>query len=149
MYGTIAVAALWQKVYDCTHENDDDDSYGGDFRDPREYVGSYVDESVDIPPMGYSIFILLTGLWPYYEYPYDERETLQSLAIAGTLPYINSAYKTRSLIEKRMVEIMYRCMAQKASDRPDIFEVLRYLYETRSLHRKESQKATASSKLRR
>jgi hypothetical protein len=108
-----------------------------------------VDESVDIPPMGYSIFILLTGLWPYYEHPYDEREKLQSLAIAGTLPYINPAHKTRSLIEKRMVEIMYRCMAQKASDRPDIFEVLRFLYETKAMHKKEIQRTKSTSKLRR
>jgi len=109
-------------------------SYGGDFRAPEEYVGGNVDESVDIYPMANMIFSILTGLWPWYEIPRKRREDLQEKAIAGKRPFLNPLYRTNSLIEGRLVELMDMCYALAPSDRPDIFEVVRHLHQTKALH---------------
>ena len=91
--------------------------------------------------MGNMIFILLTGLWPYYDIPSEREEELQELAIAGELPYINPAYQQRSLIEGRLVELMNLCHQRNPEDRIDIFEVVQHLYQTRQMH-EENQKQT-------
>jgi Protein kinase domain len=114
--------------------------FGGDFHAPEEFVGSYVDESTDIWSVGNMIFILLTGLWPYYDLPYSRRVELQQLTIAGELPYINPAYKRRSLIEHRLIEVMNLCYKREPADRIDIFQVLQHLRHTAKLHAQEQEK---------
>jgi len=108
--------------------------YGGDFRAPEEYVGGYVDESVDIYPMANMIFSILTGLWPWYEIPRKDRAKLQKKAIAGERPYLNPLYRTNSLIERRLVELMDLCYTREPKDRPSIFDVVEHLRETRIMH---------------
>jgi len=166
-------------------------SFGGTFKAPEEYDGDYLDESVDVWPMGNIIFALLTGtlmfeegclawlyrsrnavsasvgftiqsgfkwsarllstrfahllaalllfpgLMPYYEI--KDEEEIQEATKKGP-PYIDPRYKTRSYIEGRMVEIMNRCHKLKASERVDIFEVVRHLRETRELYQQNNQR---------
>lgn len=115
--------------------------YGGDFHSPEEFAGGYVDEQCDIWPVGNMIFCLLTGLWPYYDIPYERRSELQALAIAGQLPYINPAYAKRSLIEYRLVEVMNLCYKREPKDRLSIFEVVEHLRHTKLLHERELERA--------
>ena len=115
-------------------------SYGGDFRAPEEYVGAHIDESVDIYPMANMIFSILTGLWPWYEIPRKRRDDLQEKAIAGKRPFLNPLYRTNSLIEGRLVELMDMCYALKPSNRPDIFQVVRHLHQTKAMHLEQQQK---------
>ena len=112
-------------------------SFNGNFNAPEEYGGDYLDESIDIWPMGNLIFALLTGLKPYYEIKGGDT-AIQKETKKGP-PYIDPRYKTRSFIESRMYDIMKRCHQMKAKDRVDIFEVVRYLKETRRLHQEEQQ----------
>lgn len=119
-------------------------SFGGTFKAPEEYDGDYLDESVDIWPMGNLIFVLLTGLKPYYEVM-DGDEAIQDATKEGP-PYIDPRYKNRSLIEGRMVEIMNQCHKLVASERVDIFEVVRHLRETRELHQKQQNEKAKESK---
>jgi hypothetical protein len=86
------------------------------------------------------IFILLTGLWPYYDIPYEQEKELQALAIAGELPYINRAYQSRSLIEYRLIELMNLCYKRNPEDRIDIFEAVKHLRHTKLLHEQEVQR---------
>lgn len=105
--------------------------------DSQKYKGSYVDESVDIPPMGYMIFILLAGLWPYYDFPENQFYVVQELAAKGFMPRISPSFKRRSLIESRLVELMYKCIDPVVVRRPDAFEIVRFLRETRTMHENE------------
>jgi serine/threonine protein kinase len=96
---------------------------------PEEYGdGGYVDTSVDVWPMGNLIFSLLTGLHPYY----SETDTwrIQKKTMQGP-PYLDPRYRTRSYIEGRMVKIMNQCHKLDPTERVEIFDVVRYLRETR------------------
>ena len=114
-------------------------SYGGDFHGPEEFVGGDVDESTDIWSVGNMIFVLLTGLWPYYNIPHARQEELQKRAIAGELPYINPAFARQSLIEFRLVEVMKLCHKRDPKERISIFEVVKHLHQTKLLREQELQ----------
>jgi serine/threonine protein kinase len=98
------------------------------FKAPEEIGGGYLDESVDIWPMGNLIFGLLTGLFPFYDL--TNSEEIKNMTKKGP-PYIDPRYKTRSYAEGRMVEIMEKCHQVNATERVDIFEVVRHLRETK------------------
>jgi len=123
-------------------------SYGGDYRAPEEYQddGAYVDETVDLWPMGNLIHSLLTGLWPYYDL--DEEEKIQEVTLAGERPYLHPGFRTRSFIERRLTEIMDLCHARQPGDRVNIFTVVAYLRETRRRHQVAQAKTKASGQQR-
>lgn len=103
-------------------------SFGGTFKAPEVYDGTYVDETVDVWPMGNLIFGLLVGLYPYHELS-DSRE-IQHLTKKRP-PYIDPRYQNRSYAERRLVEIMNQCHKLDPSERVDIFEVVAHLRETK------------------
>ena len=111
-------------------------NYGGRLRAPESYSRRRVrDESVDIWTVGNLIFSLLTGLWPYYAH--KDTEMIQQMTRKGIPPYINPKYRTRSMIEGRLVEIMNRCHKLRPEERVDIFEVVQYLRETLRIHEED------------
>jgi serine/threonine protein kinase len=114
-------------------------SFGGDFRAPEEYAedGAWVDEMVDIWPMGNMIYTLLVGLWPYYSE--DDTRKIQKMSMMGIRPYLDARYRSRSLIERRMIEIMDQCHELKPEDRPQIFEVVLHLKETKRMHQAQQK----------
>ena len=69
--------------------------------------------------------------WPYYDE--TDTETIQKTVLRGEPPYLNPLYRTRSLIEQRMTEIMDRCHVLDYEGRVDIFEVVRHLRETKQM----------------
>jgi len=85
---------------------------------------------------GNVLFSLLTGLFPYYNE--TNKSKIKDLVLQGP-PYIDPRYHTRSLVEGRMVEIMDRCHSINPEHRADIFEVVRYLRETKELNDQEQQ----------
>jgi hypothetical protein len=85
-------------------------------------------------------FVVTAGLWPYYDLLDEEK--IQKLTLTGARPYLHPAYRKRSLIERRMTEIMDRCHVLEPAGRPDIFTVLRHLQETKQLH---EQRSTANA----
>jgi serine/threonine protein kinase len=106
---------------------------GGDFHAPEELVDKgMVDESVDVFAVGSMIFSLLTGLYPYYDE--TDEDAFGEMAIAGVPPYIDPRYKERSFIEARLVTLMESCHKFDPSDRVDIFEVVRFLKETKAMY---------------
>jgi hypothetical protein len=56
--------------------------------------------------MGNNIYVLLTGLWPYYSEPeFDERAVARKIKF-GIRPYLDERYRHRSFVERSLVEIM-------------------------------------------
>jgi serine/threonine protein kinase len=106
-------------------------SFTGGFKAPEELRGSFVDESVDPWPAGNFLFSLITGLLPNYSLSQEKRIQRASL---GLRPYLDPRYSERSFIESRMVEIMNACHTFKPEERATIFEVVRYLRETKELY---------------
>lgn len=79
-------------------------------------------------PMGNLIFAILTGIFPYHDLKNSKEVRNRA---KEEPPYINPKYKTRSYEEGRLVEIMEKCHKINATERVDIFEVVRHLRETK------------------
>jgi len=108
----------------CTFWSSQDSVY----RAPEEMEGGETDESADVVSFGKIMYTIMTGLIPYYEK--QNTEEAYKAIINGELPYIDPRYRTRSMIEGRLVEIMERTWQFEKKDRVDIFEVVRHLRQT-------------------
>lgn len=84
-----------------------------------------MDEKIDVFSFGNNVYALLTGLWPFYEN--EDDGYVQKELIAGNTGFIDDRYKTRSYGEGKMVELILMCWQYKAEDRPDIFEIVKFL----------------------
>lgn len=82
--------------------------------------------------MGNNIYVLLTGLWPFYEdRPY---EVVQHKILHHERPFIDERIRHGTYIEHKLVEIMERMWAHKPEDRPTIFEVVDFLREVKRMN---------------
>ena len=92
-------------------------------------MGIPIDEQIDTFSMGNNIYVVLTGLWPFYEdKPYS---AVQRKILQEERPYIDDRYREGSYIEHKLVEIMERMWEFKPQDRPSIFEVVEFLHHVR------------------
>lgn len=98
---------------------------GGDYRSPEEEDGRPIDEKSDVWPLGANIFVLLSGLYPYYTI--RDAKLIESIIANGTRPYLDPRYKRRSFIEAGMYDIMQECFEVDPEKRVDIFTVVRQL----------------------
>jgi serine/threonine protein kinase len=115
-------------------------NYVGGFKAPEEVKGGKLDERADLWKTGDLLFSILTGLQPYYnELHEDESGAIDELLLKGEAPYIDPRYHDRSFIEGRLMEIMQKCFKRKPEDRPDIFEIVRFLRETKQIHSEREQ----------
>ena len=67
----------------------------------------------------------------------DNDDEIQSATLRGERPYLHPDFRTRSLIERRLTEIMDLCHVLEPKDRVDIFTVVQHLRETQRLHEDE------------
>jgi hypothetical protein len=82
--------------------------------------------------MGNNIYILLTGLWPFYQYDPNDSHTVQKKLIDNTeRPFVDPRYRNRSAIEGGLVKIMEKTWEWDMDKRITIFEVVRELYDLR------------------
>lgn len=111
-------------------------NYGGSYKAPEEFIEeSYSNEGVDTWALGHGIFGLLTGLFPYYRT--FSHSTIRKMVMEGRKPFVDDRYRTRSLVEGRLVEIMEQCWEFYAADRPSVFEVVEHIHETKRLFEEE------------
>ena len=101
-------------------------------RSPEEITGDWADEKVDVFALGNVFYSVLTGLPPYYNYPTID-EAISAIS-SGKTPYLDSRWRNRSLIEGRLVEIMEPMWKFHREDRINIFEVVKHLRETVTMH---------------
>jgi serine/threonine protein kinase len=109
--------------------------YGGTYKSPEELFGSYVGTPSDVWAMGNNIYILLTGLYPYYDTTSGSK--IEEMVKGGETPFVDDRYRNRSMVEGRLVEIMEPCWAFDPRDRVDIFEIVAHLRETQRLYQRE------------
>jgi len=121
------------------------ESIGG-LKAPEELlVGGNMTERADIWKFGGLVFSVLTGLQPYYDELYHDRDSEVDTKIQeGIAPYIDPRYGERSLIESRLVQVMNLCYKQDPLDRPSIFEILQLLQETREQYKEPEETEVAS-----
>jgi serine/threonine protein kinase len=111
---------------------------GGIYKAPEELdedckKGS--NKGTDVWAMGHAIYGLLTGLGPYYRTFSHSR--IREMVREGRKPFIDERYRSRSLIEARLVEVMEPCWEFEAAGRPSIFDIVKHLRETKRLYSKE------------
>jgi hypothetical protein len=111
---------------------------GGTHKAPEQLSEDRHQESsraTDVWAMGHGIYALLTGLEPYYRT--FSHSTIREMVQEGRKPFVDERYRSRSLIEARLVEIMEPCWEFEAPKRPSIFEIVKHLRETKRLHSEE------------
>lgn len=110
--------------------------YDGTYKAPEELRGDFVGAPSDVWAMGNNIYILLTGLYPYYDTTSVSK--IEEMIQGGETPFIDDRYRNRSMVEGRLVEIMEPCWALEPQDRVDIFEIVAHLRETQRLYQQET-----------
>jgi serine/threonine protein kinase len=127
----------------------------GDYRSPEELSDGYVDEKSDVWPLGANIFALLSGLYPYYtewepsevERQFSSRpptQHIEKIIVSGIKPFLDERYRSRSLIEGRLYEIMEQCFKVDPFERVSSFEVVRHLQETKEMVEQAKREGTFS-----
>jgi serine/threonine protein kinase len=140
---------------------------GGDLRSPQEFDGIAIDESADVYSFGGVIYCLLmgkfhkaslcdvlspyahsfscltcfVGLVPHFDIPRNYRAKLEQRALDGERPYVDPRIIANGgFIEQRLLEIVDRCHVVDPTERVTIFEVVKFLRETKELHQQQEQK---------
>ena len=91
------------------------------------------DMGIDTYCMGNNIYTLLTGLWSFYYWAQDEQAIIQSVLL-GNRTYIDPRYRTRSMVEAKLVELMEKTWVANIHDRISIFGILQRLREIKALY---------------
>ena len=78
-----------------------------------------------------TLYTLLTGLWPYYQYGKNQDKLIKKKLLGeGELPFVDPRYRDHSLIEGGVVDIIEGCW-KAPGNRSSIFDVVGQLYELR------------------
>jgi serine/threonine protein kinase len=104
----------------------------GNFRAPEEYFDKPLDETIDVYSFGNTIYVLLTGLWPFYDVTDDRVEEVHEMVRNGKTPFVDSRYRNRSLEEAILVEIMEDCWSYNPKDRPDMISIVNRLHAVKA-----------------
>jgi len=97
----------------------------GQYRSPEEFDNGLLNEKIDIYSLGNNFYALLTGLWNFYEN--EDDQVVQEKIIGNEIPFIDERYRSRSIEEKALVNVMQYCWKYNPKKRPTIFEVIRML----------------------
>lgn len=112
----------------CRYRNGDG---GGDWRAPEEYADKPLNEKIDVWSFGNNVYSVLTGLFVYYSALDADMKTdykhIKKIILEGELTPIDPAYRSRSFIEGKLVEIIEKCWTHEPDKRPSIFEIVKEL----------------------
>lgn len=105
------------------------------YRSPEEYESrlkdephGWMNEQIDTYSYGNTIYVLLTGLWPFYS---TDDEVVKKKVMNGTRPYVDPRWRTQGFLESKLVEVMEQCWRQDPDERISIFEVVRQLRDVK------------------
>jgi hypothetical protein len=118
---------------------------GGTYRAPEELNkdrNKSSNRGTDVWALGHGIYGLLTGLRPYYGS--SSHSTIREMVREGQKPFIDERYRSRSFIEARLVQVMEPCWEFETPNRPSIFDIVKYLRETKRLYSEEYARHTMS-----
>jgi hypothetical protein len=91
------------------------------------------DVGIDTYCMGNNIYTLLTGLSSFYWAEYKLSEYIQRV-LNGNRTYIDPRYRTRSMVEGKLVELMEKTWVANIHDRISIFGIVQRLREIKALY---------------
>lgn len=114
-------------VYCKTYHN-----FPGAFRSPEEVQHRPSNEKIDVVPLGNSIYVLVTGLFPYYELGDSEKEANRKVK-QGVHPYVDTRYRNRSVVERELIDVMERCWEFDPDSRVSSFEVVSRLRNLKAM----------------
>lgn len=97
----------------------------GDWRPPEEWKDEPLNEKIDVWCLGFNMYALLTGLYPFYD-TLDIKKEHRRIN-KGETPYIDPRYSEVGFAEQKLVEIMQKCWGYTADERMDVFELVRLL----------------------
>ena len=95
------------------------------WRSPEEYFNYDLNEQVDVYSLGNNMYSLLTGLYVFYDEDNDDK--VKERVKQREKPFIDPRYTNQSLAEAKLAEIIDRCHSFLSEDRPNIFDVVRFL----------------------
>jgi len=91
-------------------------------------------EGMDTYAMGCTIYSLMTGLSPFYQYGkrgrHDAQDEVKNPKVRKR-PFVDKRYHNRSMIESNFVRIMKRCWEWDFEKRFSIFEVVKMLHKVK------------------
>lgn len=121
-----------------------------EYRSPEELKGGIVDERAEAHSLGKFLFTLLTGLMPYYwltsdkallsggvsprEARHGRRDLIKNAVLRGEHPPIDDRFRTRSLVEQRLVELIEMLWPNDVDERATVFDAVAHLRTTRQLY---------------
>jgi len=97
----------------------------GNARAPEEMAEFNLNEKIDVYSLGNVFYVLLTGLWNFYENQDDQ--VVQKRTMGGEKPFIDPRYRTRTIGEAELVNVIERCFVTKPDKRASIFEIVKML----------------------
>ena len=98
---------------------------------------TFSDERMDVYTMANNIYVLMTGLWPFYTE--DEDETIQKWVLDGKRPYIDDRYRySDNLIEREFVKMMDEMWTHDVQRRPEIYKFVTWLRDVKDAYYGES-----------
>jgi len=93
----------------------------GHGRSPEEANRQPIDEKAEIWELGNLVYGLLTGKPPFY---HVKSWTIVARVAKGEQAKVDERYRTGSVAEGRMVEVLERCWVYELKERADVFEVV-------------------------
>jgi hypothetical protein len=81
---------------------------------------------------------MVSSIFPFVMmHQYGERndDIVQKKVIAGMHPYVDSRYKERSFIERKLIELMEQCWIYNPDERISIFDAVEFLRKTVKEHK--------------
>jgi hypothetical protein len=88
-------------------------------------------EASDVFALGNNFYMILTGLWPHYNWD-KERSVLYSKIADGTRrSFVDVRYRNRSDVESTLIRLMEAAWKQDPRYRASVFDVLKELYALR------------------
>ena len=117
------------------------------FRSPEEWSDEPLDEQIDAYSFGNVLYVMLTGLEPFYAV--DDDGVVQDGMIGGETPFIDERYRTRSYEEGRICELLDGLFKFDPSERTTIFEAVRFLREAVEGGMKKEREESPSGSRRR
>ena len=114
--------------------------YGGSYRAPEDLrCEENGNEASDTYSLGNNFYMLLTGMWPHYEFQGQRKELYKLIRKGLKRPYIDPAFYNRSVVEDTLIQLMKACWEQKVSNRISVFDVLKELYHVRDQLQQEAK----------
>jgi serine/threonine protein kinase len=101
--------------------------YYGSLRAPEMYREKHLaNEKADIWGLGIAFYSLLTGMANFHD-ECDSKKNISKRVLKGEIPWIDERWKTKSVAEARLVDVIIQCFVYDPKDRIDINRVIQLL----------------------